>query len=461
VIDFYLNRRRFLQLGSLGLASATLSHALAAEALNARPARAKSCILFYMCGGASQLDTFDLKPQASDEIRGPFQPIASSVPGVPVCEHLPHLARWMHHFAQVRSLTHQETIHPQAVYQMLTGYPQTSSLARRGSERVDMPHLGSAFAQADTTRTALPKHIRLPEDTRIGGGSALLSLRGQDGGILRAEYDPFPIEISPDGVLSKPDIGRLAEVSRVRLADRMRLLDRLSEKQRLPLDPHDSVRLDTFHQQAFDILAAPSVQQAFDIEREAVATHERYGRHRQGQSLLLARRLVEAGARFVTVYWGPDEQDWADGKPPKVAGNPWDTHRNHFPLLSESLFPRLDQSLAALIADLAERGLLSETLVVWMGDFGRTPRISRPWASRDHWPGAFTALLAGAGVKGGDIYGRTDQFAAEVSEHPVSPADLTATLFDALGIDPSTQIRAANGALHRLSSGHPVRELFA
>jgi hypothetical protein len=461
MIDLHLQRRRFLQLGSLGLAGLTLPQALAAETLQSTPGRAKSCILFYMCGGASQLDTFDMKPQASAEIRGPFQPITSSVPGVSVCEHLPLLAQQMHHFVQVRSLTHQETIHPQAVYQMLTGFPQTSSLSRRGFERVDMPHMGCALAQADIRRTALPKHIRLPEDTRIGGGGALLSLRGQDAGILRAEFDPFPVEISPEGVLAKPDISRLAEVSQQRLADRMQLLGRLNGKHNLPIASHESLRLDIFHQQAFDILSAPSIQRAFDIEREPLALQDRYGKHRQGQSLLLARRLVEAGGRFVTVYWGPDEQDWADGKPVRVAGNPWDTHRNHFPILSDSLLPRLDQALSALVEDLAERGRLEETLVVWMGDFGRTPRISRPWASRDHWPGAFTALLAGAGVKGGDVYGRTDHLAAEVTERPVSPADLSATLFDALGVDHRVVIRAANGLPHQLSSGHPVRGIFA
>jgi uncharacterized protein (DUF1501 family) len=160
------------------------------------------------------------------------------------------------------------------------------------------------------------------------------------------------------------------------------------------------------------------------------------------------------------VYWGPDEQDWADGQPPKLAGNPWDTHRNHFPLLTDSLLPRLDQSLSALISDLAERGLLDDTLLLWLGDFGRTPQISRPWASRDHWPGAFTVLLAGGGVQGGHIHGRTDSIGAAVEEHPVSPADLTATLLAALNIDHRQSIRAANGSPHQLSTGRSVRELF-
>jgi uncharacterized protein (DUF1501 family) len=161
------------------------------------------------------------------------------------------------------------------------------------------------------------------------------------------------------------------------------------------------------------------------------------------------------------VYWGNEEQDWADGRGMRLANNPWDTHRNHFPLVKESLLPRADQTFAALLADLHERGLLAETLVVWMGDFGRTPYISRPWASRDHWPFAFTVLLAGAGVKAGSVYGQTDRLAAEVTENPVSPADLTATMLWSLGVDPAGMIRAASGKAHRLSPGKPLVECFA
>ena len=187
---------------------------------------------------------------------------------------------------------------------------------------------------------------------------------------------------------------------------------------------------------------------------------DRYGRHRHGQAVLLARRLVEAGTRFVTVYWGNEEQDWADGRGKQLANNPWDTHRNHFPLTKDSLCPRADQTLSALIEDLAQRGLLESTLVVWMGDFGRTPTISKPWASRDHWPHAFTILLSGGGTRGGEIYGRTDKHAAEVVDLPVSPGDITATLFAALGLDPASTISTTAGKPHRLSTGRVVNEWF-
>jgi uncharacterized protein (DUF1501 family) len=176
--------------------------------------------------------------------------------------------------------------------------------------------------------------------------------------------------------------------------------------------------------------------------------------------VLLARRLVEAGTRFVTVYWGNEEQDWADGRGPRLANNPWDTHRNHFPLVKDDLVPRADQTLAALLSDLGERGMLDETLVLWMGDFGRTPYISKPWASRDHWPFAFTVLLAGAGVKAGSVLGATDRLAAQVTDHPVSPADLTATMLWALGVDPGHSVPAASGKPHRLSLGRALTECF-
>jgi arylsulfatase A-like enzyme len=201
------------------------------------------------------------------------------------------------------------------------------------------------------------------------------------------------------------------------------------------------------------------VHEAFDLEREAPDQRERYGRNRHGQSVLLARRLVEAGSRFVTVYWGKELQDWADGKGERLANNPWDTHRNHFPLTRDELVPRADRALAALLEDLSERGMLEETLVVWMGEFGRSPKISE-WASREHWPYANTILMAGAGLPGGAVYGKTDGWAAEVTENPVSPADVIATIFQLLGLDPRASIHDAGGRPYPLSEGEPIRALL-
>jgi len=238
------------------------------------------------------------------------------------------------------------------------------------------------------------------------------------------------------------------------------LLERLDSRRRALEAAPGAGDFERFRQQALELLGRPQVRRAFDLEREPAAVRERYGLNRHGQSVLLARRLVEAGGRFVTVYWGKEMQDWADGRGPRLANNPWDTHRNHFPLVRDELLPRADRALAALVEDLHERGLLESTLVVWMGDFGRTPRIDRKYASRDHWPHANTVLFAGAGVPGGLVHGRTDRLAAEVTEHPVSPADLTATVFHLLGVDPHAAVRDGQGRPFPLSEGRPVRALL-
>ncbi len=451
-----LDRRRFMVIGGLGIGGSSLPAILAADARPTR-ARAKSCILLYMDGGPSHIDLFDLKPEAPAEIRGPYGNIATTVPGTRVCEHLPRIASQMHRLLQVRSVQHQQMVHDPAVYQMLTGYKHVSSAGGLEVQPNDLPHMASALAAADREPAVMPKSIQVPDTMRMQARV----LPGQNAGILGPSFDPFAIALSHAGEVAKPDFGRQREVSLRRLSERSSLLSQFNHELSRLEPCVQSDRLGVFQEQALSILASSSVQSAFDLELEPPAMHERYGRHRHGQSVLLARRLVEAGTRFVTVYWGNEEQDWANGKPPTLANNPWDTHRNHFPLVKDSLTPRADQALAALVSDLADRGLLDETLVVWMGDFGRTPRISRPWASRDHWPHAFTILMAGAGVRGGEIYGRTDHHAAYVEEHPVTPADLTATIFAALGVSPDSSITDARGARHQLSTGCAVTEFFA
>jgi hypothetical protein len=287
---------------------------------------------------------------------------------------------------------------------------------------------------------------------RASGGAARPGA-GEPG----ATHDPFRVEVTPDARVIPPPFGPPEEVSPRRLAGRAALLEHA--RRRLAGRGRDSP-FDACQRQALDLLARPELRQAFDLDREPSAARERYGANRHGRSVLLARRLVEAGGRFVTVYWGKEEQDWADGKGPRPANNPWDTHRNHFPLLKDSLLPRADRALAALVEDLAERGLLGTTLVVWMGDFGRTPRIDRRYASRNHWPHANTVLLAGGGVPGGLVHGRTDRLAAEVTDAPVTPADLTATVLTALGVDPREVVRDAAGRPFHLSEGTPVKALL-
>jgi len=451
-IPLALARRRLLQLAGVGLTSFAARGVVAAHGPQLPTARAKACILLYMDGGPSHIDLFDRKPAAPAEIRGPLGGISTSVAGTQVADVLPRLAGQMHRIMQIRSVCHQQMVHDPAVYQMLTGYKHVSSAGGLEVEESDLPHMAAAFTAADHRAAVMPKAMRLPDVMTMQARV----LPGQNAGILGPSFDPFPVSIARDGRVDKPDFTRQRDVTDTELAHRAQLLGALDRREPTELE----ARLTGFRRQALEIVASRDVQTAFDLEREPAAMHDRYGRHRHGQSVLLARRLVEAGTRFVTVYWGNEEQDWANGKPPAIANNPWDTHRNHFPLTRDSLAPRADQACAALVADLAERGMLDDVLVVWMGDFGRTPRITTPWASRDHWPHAFTVLMAGAGIRGGAIHGRTDRRAAYVEEDPVGPADLTATIFDALGVRHDAVVRSAGGASHKLSTGRPLHELF-
>lgn len=408
-----------------------------------------------MDGGPSHLDLWDLKPRAPAEIRGPFNSIATTVPGIHVCEHLPRVARQMRHLLQIRSVRHEETIHDPAVYQTLTGYRHVNSRGDLEVQPSDHPQIGASFGVVDPRPAVMPKVVELPETMKMGARV----LPGQGAGFLGAAHDPFRVRITPAAEVVPPDLDALPGLSPERLSRRASLLQRFDARLANLRNAAESGQLAAFQQQALAMLAAPAVRRAFDLGMEPLPVRERYGRHRHGQSVLLARRLVEAGARFVTIYWGKEAQDWADGRGPQLANNPWDTHRNHFPLVKDELLPRADQALAALIEDLHQRGLLAETLVVWMGEFGRTPQITS-FGSRDHWPYANTVLLAGAGLPGGAVYGRTDGHAAEVTEDPVSPADLTATVFRLLGLDPSTLLHDPQGRAYPLSPGRPIRKLL-
>jgi hypothetical protein len=317
--------------------------------------------------------------------------------------------------------------------------------------------MACSFYQSDRTHAVLPKVVHTPDIMRMESRV----LPGQGAGILSPAFEPWLVPISRDGDVQQPELRGRDDLPRPRLAARSSLVARFNTELSQLRSLADADRLDRFRQQALEIVSSPQAHEAFDLSRESHRTHDRYGRHRHGQSVLLARRLIEAGTRFVTVYWGNEEQDWADGRGLRPANNPWDTHRNHFPLTKDSLCPRADQALAALLEDLAQRGLLESTLVVWMGDFGRTPYISKPWASRDHWPHAFTILLAGAGTRAGEIYGQTDRHAAQVIEKPVSPADLTATIFAALGVAPQQTIPTATGSRHQLSTGRVIDDWFS
>jgi hypothetical protein len=449
-----LDRRQFLRFGTVVLGGLGMPGLLRAG--GSSRGRARACILLYTDGGPSHLDLWDQKPDAPDEVRGPFQSVATSVPGIRVCEHLPRTARQMHRLVQVRSVRHGETVHDPAVYQMLTGRKHPSSAGGLTVQPTDFPQMGTAFGAADRSTAVMPRVIELPETMKMEARI----LPGQNAGFLGASRDPFRVEVTADARVVPPEFGLRGDTPPVRLSGRASLLERLDGRL-ADLDRRSGLAdFDRFQRQALALLSRRGMREAFDLGREPAAVRERYGRHRHGQSVLLARRLVEAGSRFVTVYWGKEEQDWADGRGKRLANNPWDTHRNHFPLVKDELLPRADQTLAALVEDLAQRGLLESTLVVWLGDFGRTPRIDRKYASRDHWPHANTVLLAGAGLPGGAVHGRTDRTASEVTADPVSPADLTATIFHLLGVAPHATLHDTEGRPFALSEGTPIKDLL-
>ena len=453
-----VRRRDVLTAGGLGLLGAgglpVLSRA-AGDAVSVTEAgsngfgRAKRCILLFMWGGPSQLDTFDMKPDVPAEVRGEFDPIPTAVPGMQICEHFSQLAGITDRVALVRSLTHDDAAHLSSAHTVLTGHipPVNKSDAEPPSDR-DTPHLGSLLSKLRPTASGLPPFITMPwlaYHPAAPGGKA----PGQNGGFIGHAYDPLLIEGDP----SQPDwqvpaLKLTEDMTTQRLSDRQRLLGSI-EEQRRALDTAAVVAdLNGQQQQAFGLLASSDVRQAFDLQQEPDALRDRYGRHIHGQCVLLARRLLEHGVPFVSVNWHQDANPF------------WDTHGDNFNKLKNSLIPPADQALSALLMDLSERGLLDETLVVWVGEFGRRPQISANSAGREHHSHCYSGLLAGGGIRGGAIYGQSDRGASYPVDNPVSPQDLTATMMHALGISRESQIRDHIGRPRPVYGGTPILDLF-
>ncbi|HKI35169.1 MAG TPA: DUF1501 domain-containing protein [Gemmataceae bacterium] len=443
-------RREFLRVGGLGLAGLTLPSLLTgqaqASAAKSEP-RARSVIQLFMWGGPSQHETFDLKPHAPDGIRGDFRPIATAVPGVRVCEHLPLLARRADRYAILRSLTHTGVNHGTSAYHVLTGHLHFTPGTLRHPTPNDFPSVGCAAARFGRQPRDVPAYVALPSVLHDGDGG---EVPGQGPGLLGGRFAPFLVKGDPTradfslDTLELPD-----EVDGRRFRERIGLraaLEREGERlARLPGSDHDDNC-----ERAFRLLQSSATRRAFRLADESERVRERYGRHHFGQSCLLARRLVEAGVPLITVYWNaPDIDDLQH----------WDTHKDSFNRLKNHLLPHFDRGLSALLDDLAERGLLDRTLLVWCGEFGRTPRLNKA-AGRDHWGFCQSALLAGAGVRGGQVYGSSDASAAYAAEFPVSPDDLAATVFHALGIPLDREMRDALGRPMPLCTGRPVQGLF-
>jgi hypothetical protein len=452
-----INRRRFLQCGGVQLVSPGLLSVLAAQAAakETRRPRARACILLFQLGGPYQGDTFDPKPDAPAEVHGPFRPIATRVPGLRVTEALPRVAQQADKIAVVRSVHHLIRCHNPAIYCSLAGREATDPMAvsnRTNATRTDHPHYASVVARLRPGAASMPHHVIIPNVTNNGPAKS----PGLLGGYLGAAYDPFVLGADP----SDPDfrIDSFAfpeELDARRFQDRQMLLRRLDAVQRR-LERHGAIdSMGTHYRRAFDILTSPAAKQAFDLTLEPEHIRDRYGRHQQGQSALLARRLVEAGVPFVSVFSHTD-----------VDRDAWDTHQNHYSR-ADRLISTADQVLAALLEDLHGRGLLNDVLVIWLGEFGRTPRMGVNFSNntnnvrgRDHWCNCYSVVLAGGGVRGGQVLGASDAIAAYPRERPVHISDLAATIYHVFGIDPRAQLYDIQGQLRFICDGQPVTELF-
>jgi hypothetical protein len=450
-----------LQAGGIGALTLGLPGLVAARVDGNRPPRGtaadKSCIFILLCGGPSHLDTWDLKPEAPEGIRGPYRPIATTVPGMQLCELHPRLARLAQHFSLVRSMTHVGNIsnHFDAMHHLLSGQAGAPD---------DAPYLGSILSRVRPSRRGVASYVWL---IKCVGDPVFCAPNLATGGHLGAQYSPLFVGSATNHPAMpgfRPPEELRAAVEPERLQGRCRLLDGLNAAAPQAEGSRATREWQELHRRAFEL--ANGGRRAFELDREPPAVRDRYGRHPLGQNLLLARRLVEAGVGFVTVngWTGPAPE--AGGGPPSSS---WDMHGGHMGMGNAFgtgsygmgwCLPRLDEALSALLADLRDRGLLESTLVVVMGEFGRSPRINTQGApGRLHWPDCFSAILAGGGIRGGAVYGASDRIGAYVKDRPVRPQDLGATIYQALGV--SLEVRLGKDGFTRpITTGQPLLDLF-
>ncbi|QJX01147.1 DUF1501 domain-containing protein [Frigoriglobus tundricola] len=452
-----VTRRELLRAGGIGVAGLTLPGLLKAEdgkagAPTKRVGTARSVIVFCTNGGTGQHDSFDPKPDAPAEIRGKYTGTDTNVRGIRLNEHLPHLAKQADKFSLIRSLHHTDTVHPSALYWTLCGakIPRAVTPESATMSREDRPHFGSAATKLLPGRKDLPGFVMMP----VAMGPNGPEWPGQFAGFLGAAHDPYRVNsyagepnFTPGAVASDPTLPSS------RLDARRALLAQVSEGGR-HLDAQAATKgLDPHFAKAFDMVSSPAAQKAFDLDAEPKAIREKYGDHTFGQQCLLARRLVEAGVRLVQINW-PRSNIGGRG------GAGYDTHANGFKLIEDNLYPATDKAFAALFADLHDRGLLDETLVIFFNEFGRTPKINAA-NGRDHWPFVYSILLGGGGVKGGRVYGASDKVGAYPASDPAKPEDLLATIYHALGIDLDTVLYDALQRPHHLIDGQPIKALLS
>jgi len=462
----YLSRRTFLVAGGLGLTLPGLAHAGGGPG-SARSTKAKSTILLWLSGGASHIDTWDMKPDAPVEYRGEFKPAATTAPGVRLCEHLPRLAKLAHHLAVVNSLGHYgrgTNDHHAGYYYNLTGHEPDPSFRQLLNNRKplpsDWPFIGSVVAYKRPPHPDLPSLVTLPEKT----GAPQFTRPGQFGARLGQAFDPVYVQGKFDQPLDflVPELTLHGDVDGGRLGNRRALLGAVDGAIRVFEGGGATTGFGRQQERAFSLLASPRVKSAFDLSQEPLAVRERYGQTLNGMSALMARRLVEAGVPFVTIFSKEDPKLDALCK----SGGSWDTHGNNFNCLRDHLLPEFDRYYSALLEDLHDRGLLDETLVLVSSEMGRTPKIGDRRSGgtkgngRDHWTHCMSALLAGGGIRGGQIYGASDKQAAFPADRPCAPEDIAKTVYYAMGIDNLEATDREGRPFELLPAGTALRELF-
>jgi hypothetical protein len=446
-----LNRREMLQVGYSGLVGLGLSTLLVPRPSNAetRPTpvpRAKSVLLIFLTGGPCQLDTFDPKPDAPSEVRGPFGTIATKLAGVRFADLLPEMAARADRFALIRTMAYPDlpgASHEIATPLILGGLDQLPAGVSESDARRLWPCYSGALDYFRPRQDGLPNGMVIPKPLRFVGGEAL----GSDAGLLGARYDPWKLNCNPTDPAFGPDnVGLSVGMAGSRARNRRTLLERFDDWRRVVGDEPKFRPFDMHRRRAFDLLSAGRLANAFDLQREDPKVRDRYGPHIYGQTLLLARRLLQAGIPLIQANMGAQ----AD----------WDFHMNN-KRRAKSLTPPLDRAFSALLDDLEATGLLDDVLVVLTGEFGRTPQMNQDGDGREHWTKAFCAVLAGAGVRGGQVIGRTDRFAASCVTHMYRPSDIGATIYTALGVDPTSEMRDQEGRPLQLNRGEVISPLYS
>jgi hypothetical protein len=445
-----LSRRELLRIGGLSAAGLTLPLPAQARSDLSSFGRAKACILLFLGGGPPQHETWDPKPDAPTEIRGEFKPIASSVPGLRVGELMPRTAALAHKICVLRAVSTNDNAHSSSGYWVLTGHPHLplNQESSKPGPPNDAPSLAGMVKQLRKSDGQIPASAILPEHIRNNPNNPW---PGQFGGWLGRAADPWLLTCEPHAPrLAVPELALPGDVSPLRYDDRRSLLEQFGRHLE-HLDKTPAVGRHAANQlQALDLLRSSAARKAFDLDAEPSAVRDRYGRHKFGQSVLLARRLIEAGVTMVQVNWPREKGD-------ENAGNPlWDTHQKNAERLRTYLMPQMDQAYPALLGDLDQRGLLESTLVVWVGEFGRTPKINGA-GGRDHWGHVFSAALAGGGVRGGQVIGASDRIGGHPKDGKVEPQDLHATILHCLGYGTDSELRDVEGRITPAIRGSVIR----